>query len=74
MLAGGDVSIEHGGTQGIVAAGDATIGQRGFVGFVVSPKLTIADGGKVYLSPLEALVFGAATGIAWALLSRVIRY
>lgn len=73
MIANGDVSIENGGTQGIVAAGGATIGPKALVGFVVSPKVTVADGGKVLFSSRQAVAFGAAAGTALALLSRVLR-
>lgn len=73
MIAGGDVSIEYGGTQSILAGGVATIGSGGLVGFVLSPSVTVADGGKVLLSTRQALAFGAAVGLAWALLSRVVR-
>jgi hypothetical protein len=69
VLAGGDVSIEYGGTQSVLSAGNATIGPRGLAGFVVSPRVTIEDGGKVLLSSRQAIAFGAAAGIAWALLS-----
>jgi hypothetical protein len=69
VIAGGDVSIEYGATQSVLAAGSATIGPRGFAGFVVSPRVMVEDGGKVLLSSRQAIAFGAAAGIAWALLS-----
>jgi hypothetical protein len=73
MIANGDVSIEYGGTQSILAAGGATIGPRAFVGLVVSPRVTVEDGGKVLITPRQAVLFGAAVGVAGALLSRLIR-
>ena len=73
MIANGDVSIEYGGTQGILAAGGATIGPRAFVGFVVSPRITVEDGGRVLMTPRQAVLFGAVAGVACALMSRLIR-
>jgi hypothetical protein len=73
LIANGDVSIENGGTQGILAAGGATIGPKALVGFVVSPKVTVAEGGRVLFGSREAVAFGAAAGVALAVLSRVVR-
>jgi hypothetical protein len=73
MIANGDVSIEYGGTQSILAAGSATIGRQAFVGFVVSPKVTVEDGGKVLMGPRQAVLFGAAAGVVFALVSRLMR-
>ncbi len=73
MVANGDVSIEYGGTQSILAAGGATIGQRAFVGLVVSPKITVEEGGKVLMTPRQALLFGAVAGLSGALLSWLFR-
>jgi hypothetical protein len=73
MIANGDVSIEQGGTQSVVAAGGVTVGEHGYVGFVLSPKVTVEDGGKVLVSTVQALAFGAAAGAVCALLSRLAR-
>ena len=73
LIANGDVSIEYGGTQAVFAAGGARIGPKALVGAVISPNVTVADGGKVLLSSRQALAFGAAAGIAYALLSRLVR-
>jgi len=73
VIASGDVSFQNGGTQSVLAAGGATIGPNAFVGVVVSPKVTVKDGGKVLLGTREALAFGAAAGLAFAFLSRLIR-
>jgi hypothetical protein len=70
LIANGDVSIENGGTQAVLAAGRATIGPRALVGFVVSPNVTVAQGGRVLFGSRQALAFGAAAGITYALLSR----
>jgi hypothetical protein len=72
-IANGDVSIEQGGTQSIVAAGGATIGDHAYVGLVLSPKVTVEEGGKVLMSTPQALAFGAAVGLVFALISRVTR-
>lgn len=66
-------SIEYGGTQAILAAKGAEIGRGGFVGFVGSPKVTVEEGGKVLLGTRQALAFGAAAGVTFALLSRLFR-
>ena len=42
------------------------------MGLVLSPSVTVADG-EVLLSTRQALAFGAGVGLAWALLSRVLR-
>ena len=73
LIANGDVSIQNGGTQAVLAAGGATIGPKGFVGFVVSPKVTVEEGGKVLFGSREAIAFGAVVGIAYAMLSRLVR-
>jgi hypothetical protein len=73
LIANGDVSIENGGTQAVLAAGGATIGPRALVGLIVSPKVTVAEGGKVLLSSPQALAFGVAAGAASVLLSRLFR-
>jgi hypothetical protein len=72
-IANGDVSIEQGGTQSIVAAGGATIGDHAYVGLVLSPKVTVEEGGRVLMSTPQALAFGAAVGLVFALISRVTR-
>jgi hypothetical protein len=73
LIANGDVSIEQGGTQSIIAAGGATLGDRAFVGVVVSPKVTVEEGGKVLLNTPQALALGAAAGVVFALVSRLVR-
>ena len=73
LIANGDVSIENGGTQAVLAAGSARIGPKAFVGFVVSPNVTVEEGGKVFFGPREAIAFGAVAGIAYTLLSRLVR-
>ena len=72
-LANGDVSLEQGGTQSIIAAGGATVGDHAYVGLVLSPKVTVEEGGKVLMSTQQALAFGAAAGVVFALLSRLAR-
>jgi hypothetical protein len=73
LIANGDVSIENGGTQAILAAGGATIGPNAFVGVVVSPKVTVADGGRVLLNSPMALAVGVGAGVVAGLLSRLVR-
>jgi hypothetical protein len=73
MIANGDVSIEQGGTQSIIAAGGATIGDHAYVGLVLSPKVTVEDGAKVLMNTPQALAFGAALGGAIGLLVRMFR-
>jgi hypothetical protein len=73
VIAGGDVSIENGGTQAVLAAGGARIGPKAFVGFVASPTVTVEPGGRVLFGSGQALAFGAAAGIALVLFRRLIR-
>jgi hypothetical protein len=73
LIANGDVSIENGGTQAILAGGGATIGRNAFVGVVVSPKVTVADGGRVLLNSPMALAVGVGAGVVAGLLSRLAR-
>ena len=73
MLVAGDVSIDRGGTQSVIAAGGATFGRGAFVGAVLAPKVTVEDGGRVLLGTAQALAFGAAAGLVFALVSRVAR-
>lgn len=73
LIASGDVSIENGGTQAILTAGGATVGPNAFVGVVVSPKVTVAEGGRVLLNSPMALALGVGAGIAVGLLARLVR-
>ena len=73
VIAGGDVSFTNAGTQSVIAARTATVGPNAYVGLVVSPRVTIADGGKVLFSTREALLFGAAAGVVSLMLSRIFR-
>jgi hypothetical protein len=73
LIANGDVSIENGGTQTVLAAGSATIGPRALAGIVVSPRVSVGEGGRVLVSSQQALGFGAAAGVAFALVSRLLR-
>jgi hypothetical protein len=72
-IAAGDVAITNGGTQAILAAGDARIGPRAFVGLVASPSVTVEEGGQVLFGSREALAFGIAAGVVFALVSRLRR-
>lgn len=73
LIANGDVSIEYGGTQAVLALGQADIRKGSLVGFVGSPRVNIEDGGKVLFGTRQALAFGAAAGVSFALLSRLFR-
>ena len=47
---------------------------KSIVGIVVSPKVTVQEGGRVLVTSPLALTLGAgAAGIAFALLSRLVR-
>ncbi len=71
MIANGNVSIEQGGTQSIIAAGGATLRDHAYVGLVLAPKVTVEEGGRVLLSTPQALAFGAAVGLVYALVSKL---
>ncbi len=73
LVANGDVSIEYGGAQTVLAAGGADIRSGGFVGLLASPRVTVEGGGRVLLGTRQAIAFGAAAGVAFALLSRLLR-
>jgi hypothetical protein len=61
VLARGNVSITNGGTQSVIA-GEARIGSGAFVGAVISPRVTVEEGARVFLTTSQAAAFGAAFG------------
>lgn len=73
LIANGNVSIEQGGTQSVIAAGGATLRDHAYVGLVVAPKVSVEEGGRVLMSTPQALALGAAAGLVFALLSRLVR-
>ena len=73
VMANGDVSVEYGGMGPVLAAGGVTIGRKAFAGVVASPKVTIEDGGRVLLNTKQAAIFGAAAGLVFALVSKMVR-
>jgi hypothetical protein len=60
----GHVEIRQGGACGLVA-GAVTVGRGGIVGLAITPRLEVADGGRVLAGPPMALgaVAGVATGV-----------
>ena len=73
VMANGDVSFEYGGAQTVLAAGGVRIGPKAGAAVVLSPRVTVEDGGRVLLSSKQAAIFGAAAGIVFALVSRLVR-
>jgi hypothetical protein len=63
VLARGNVTLEQGLMQTVLAGGNVTVGNRGFVAFALAPKVTVENGGKVLMSVRQAAVFGAAIGV-----------
>lgn len=61
ILSLGSVQIEQGGA-GSVAAGSVTVGRGGLVLLALTPRLEVAEGGRLIGGP--AAVFAAGVGIA----------
>ncbi len=87
FVAGGDLRVQQGGAATLVSAGSASIqqggvgialaprvdvGGGGIVGIALAPRVDVAAGGKVLLGPREALLAGAAIGIAVGLVRSVV--
>jgi hypothetical protein len=81
ILAAGDTSIHQGGAGSVVslgrmqieqggacclAAGSATVGRGGVVLLAITPRLDVAEGGRVFGGPVTAIaaVIGLALGFA----------
>jgi hypothetical protein len=65
----GNLSIQQGGTQSVLAAGSATLAQGAFVGVVASPKVTVEDGARVLIGTPGAFAAGAAVGALVAMIA-----
>lgn len=70
LLAFGDVSLQQGGT--VFLAAKSVRAEQGFIGAVVAGRVELEDT-SVLLSTPQALAFGAAAGIACAVLGRLLR-
>jgi hypothetical protein len=70
MIAGNSINIEQGG-GGIMLAGQATV-NRGFIGVLISGATELQEGAKVLLDTRQALMFGAAFGLVFAIARRVL--
>lgn len=85
MAAAGDATVKQAGTQWLFAAGDVDVEyggallltaprvtmRRGFVGLLAARHAQLEDGAKVLLKPTGAAAFGAALGVAFALVAAV---
>jgi hypothetical protein len=72
MVAGGDGQLSNGGAQIIVVGGEMTA-QQTFVGLAITDKLNLSEDSKVLLDKPQALLFGAAFGAVFALVSWLLR-
>ena len=61
FVAGGSAEIRQGGVGTLVAIGGVRV-ERGFVAVAVSPRVTVADGGRVIAGIREAVIGGAVFG------------
>ncbi len=64
--AGGAVDVDYGGAWAINAAKGAKI-NNSTVGVLISPKAELGEGSRVILNTPQAIAFGAAFGIVFAL-------
>lgn len=85
-LVGGDLSITQGGSNFLLAFGEASIQQggtiflaaktvraeQGFIGAVVAGRVELEDT-SVLMSTTQAIAFGAALGVAVAVVGRLLR-
>lgn len=61
FLAGGSAEIRQGGVGTMVALGGVRV-ERGFVAVALSPRVTVAEGGRVIAGVREAVIGGAVFG------------
>jgi hypothetical protein len=62
----GDVRISQGG-GGMILARSAEVREGGFIALAVTPRLTVAEGGRVLAGPREVMLIAAAGAAAAAL-------
>ena len=72
LVAGGDGQISNGGAQIVVVGGDMTAHQT-FVGVAITNQLNMSEDSKVLLDKPQAMLFGAALGAVFALVSWLLR-
>ena len=61
FLAGGSAEVSQGGVGTMVALGGVRV-ERGFVAVALSPRVTVAEGGRVIAGAREAAIGGAIFG------------
>jgi hypothetical protein len=71
LVSGGPVNIEQGGAA-IMLTPSATLKRSGVM-LLISGKTDLGEGSRVLLSAPQALALGAAFGIAFALVNRLLR-
>ena len=72
IVAGGGMQLTNGGAQLMVAGGEINV-QKGFVGVAVTNQLNLSEDSKVLLDKPQAILFGAALGAVFGLVSWLLR-
>lgn len=74
VLSLGDVRISQGG-GGMILARSAEVREGGFIAFAVTPRLNVAEGGRVLAGPREAALIalvGAVAAVLTVVVTRLI--
>lgn len=72
MVAGAGIELVNSGAQLMVAGGEIKV-QKGFVGVAVTNQLSLSEDSKVLLDKPQAILFGAAFGAVFGLVSFLLR-
>jgi hypothetical protein len=72
MVIGGETEIKNGGALLMIAGKNITINQGG-AGILLSRQVTLTEGSRVLLNTPQALAFGAALGLVFALVSWLLK-
>ena len=72
IVAGGGMELTNGGGQIMVAGGEITA-TKAFVGMAITNQLNLSEDSKVLLDKPQAILFGAAFGAVFGLVSFLLR-
>jgi hypothetical protein len=68
MVAGGSADLDNSLTQVVVAGGSVTA-NHSLIGFLISNQTNLGENNRVIFNTPQAIAFGAALGVVFALLS-----
>jgi hypothetical protein len=69
VMASDEVEIEKGGAFIALAGKEVELKDHAYVGFALSPKVEVKEGGRVFVTPLIAILIGLAIGGGFGLVA-----